>query len=40
MRITTELRRKPFYFSRWYYCVNPACNTGLIVTNAFRVENR
>lgn len=38
--ITSELRRKPFYFSRWYYCTNPVCSTRLIVHTAFRVENR
>lgn len=40
MRITPELRRKPFYFRRWFYCTNLRCDTRLIVQGEFRVENR
>ena len=39
IRITPELRRKPFYFRRRYYCTTPRCDTRLIVKNEFRVEN-
>ena len=37
VRVTAELRRKTFYFRRWYYCPNPNCDTRHIVHDAFRV---
>ena len=33
----TELRR-PFFYSRWFYCRNPRCRTTVIVPDRYRVE--
>jgi hypothetical protein len=33
-----ELRR-PFYYSRWFYCVNPRCRTTVILSERYRVLN-
>jgi hypothetical protein len=29
--------RAPFYYSRWYRCMNAECQTTLIMPNEFRV---
>ena len=34
-----ELRR-PFYYARWFYCVNPRCRTTVIVPDRYRVVAR
>ena len=31
--------RAPFYYSRWFYCVNPGCKTTLIMPPEFIVWN-
>jgi hypothetical protein len=36
-QITDKHRRQPYYYSRWYYCVNPNCRTTLIMPERFRV---
>ena len=38
---TTEaLRRKAFYFKRWFYCLNGGCRTRQIIRNEFKVISR
>ena len=35
---TTEVElRKPFYYSRWFYCQNTSCKTTLIMPDRFKV---
>jgi hypothetical protein len=29
--------RQPFYYSRWYYCMNPSCRTNQIMPEQFKV---
>ena len=29
--------RQPYYYSRWYYCVNPNCRTAQIMPEEFKV---
>jgi hypothetical protein len=33
-----ELRR-PWYYARWFYCVNPRCRTTVIVVDRYKVFN-
>jgi hypothetical protein len=37
--ITAKQLRKAFYYSRWFYCVNPHCRTSTIVPDRYRVFN-
>jgi hypothetical protein len=30
--------RAPYYYSRWYNCVNPSCETTLIMPPEFRID--
>ncbi len=32
-------RRQPFYYSRWYRCLNPNCKTTLIMPEQYKVWN-
>src|SRR5262245_61634010 len=32
-------RRRPFYYRRWFMCVNPACRTTTIVPAKYQVFN-
>lgn len=34
-----ELRR-PFYYSRWFYCTNRKCKTSLVMPAKFQVWNQ
>lgn len=38
-RITDRERRRPFFYARWFRCVNPACRTTTIVPEQYRVFN-
>ncbi len=38
--VTKELRKKPFYYRQWYYCINPACKTNVVHKEEFMVWNR
>lgn len=35
--ITDSLLQKPFYYRRWFYCTNDACETTLVMREAFKV---
>lgn len=35
--VTTKMLRQPFYYSRWYNCVNHSCKTTLIMPKEFMV---
>jgi hypothetical protein len=35
--VTAKELAKPFYYSRWYKCLNSRCRTNLIMPNEFRV---
>jgi hypothetical protein len=37
--ITEKHRRQPFYFTRWFYCVNPACKTSMVMVERYKVWN-
>src|SRR5262245_6923748 len=37
--ITERELAKPFYYSRWFKCLNPHCKTTLIMPEKFRVWN-
>ena len=37
--ITEKQLRKPYYFSRWYCCVNNNCRTTLVMPEEFKVLN-
>ena len=37
--ITDKELAKPYYFSRWFKCVNPECTTMVIMVERFRVVN-
>lgn len=36
-KITDHELRRPFYYSRWYKCVNPSCITTMIMPEQFKV---
>jgi hypothetical protein len=38
-RITDRERRRPFYYRRWFMCVNEACRTTTIVRPEYQVIN-
>lgn len=31
--------RRPFFYSRWFYCANPRCKTSTVVLSEYRVFN-
>jgi hypothetical protein len=35
--ITDKQLRQPFYYSRWFNCINPTCKTTLVMPDRFRV---
>ena len=37
--ITAKELRRPFYYSRWFFCRNPRCKTSTIVLPEYRVSN-
>lgn len=37
--VTAKHRRQPYYFERWYYCMNPSCETRQIMRDEFMVLN-
>jgi hypothetical protein len=37
--ITAKELRRPFYYSRWFFCRNPRCKTSTIVLPEYRVFN-
>jgi len=37
VEVTAKELAKPFYFSRWYKCMNSRCKTTLIMPNEFKV---
>jgi hypothetical protein len=37
--ITAKSLRRPFYYSRWFFCRNPHCRTSTIVLPEYRVFN-
>jgi hypothetical protein len=37
VEVTAKELAKPFYYSRWYRCLNNRCKTRLIMPNEFRV---
>lgn len=37
--ITEKHLRQPFYFSRWFYCVNKHCKVSLHMAEEFKVWN-
>jgi hypothetical protein len=37
--ITAKELRKPYYYSRWFFCRNPHCKTSTIVLPEYRVFN-
>ena len=38
-RITDRDRRRPYFYSRWFYCTNARCKTTTIVPDRYRVFN-
>ncbi len=38
-QITDKQRRQPFYYSRWFFCLNRNCRATLIMRDEFRVWN-
>ena len=38
-QITARELRRPFYYARWFYCVNARCRTTVIVADRYRVFN-
>lgn len=39
VQITARELRRPFYYSRWFNCTNPRCQTTLIMPSRFIVWN-
>ena len=37
--ITERELRRPFYYARWFFCVNPRCRTTVILSDRYRVLN-
>lgn len=37
--ISAKQLRQPFFYSRWYKCINNQCRTTLIMPNEFKVMN-
>jgi hypothetical protein len=37
--ITEKHLRQPFYYSRWFYCQNPACKTTTYMADRYKVWN-
>jgi hypothetical protein len=37
--ITAKELRKPYYYSRWFFCRNPACKTTLVMPERYKVFN-
>jgi hypothetical protein len=35
--ITAQHLSQPFYYSRWFVCINPRCRTTLIMPERFKV---
>jgi hypothetical protein len=33
------VKRQPYYYSRWYYCLNNKCRTKQVMPDEFRVFN-
>jgi hypothetical protein len=38
-QVTARQLRQPYYYSRWYYCVDQHCPTTMIMPEAFKVWN-
>ena len=36
--VSKKMLSQPFYYERWYVCLNPTCKTTLIMPNDFRVH--
>jgi hypothetical protein len=39
VEITKKHRRQPFYYSRWFNCINPDCETNFVMPLRYRVWN-
>jgi len=37
LKITQKHLNQPYYYSQWFRCVNPNCNTTLIMPDRFKV---
>ena len=29
--------KQPYYYSRWFYCINPKCRATMVMPDRFRV---
>lgn len=38
--LTTKQLRQPYYFSRWFNCLNPKCKTTIFMKDEYKVLNR
>ncbi len=39
IEVTAKQRRQPYYYSRWFNCTNPNCQTSLIMPERFKVHS-
>ena len=39
-QITDKQLTQPFYFKRWYNCINEQCKTGIFMLEDWKVENK
>ena len=39
IEITDKQLNQPFYYTKWYYCINTKCKTKLIMSSEFKVWN-
>lgn len=38
--LTEKQKKQPYYYSRWYNCLNPECRTSLVMPKEFIVYNK
>lgn len=38
--LTTKQLRQPYYFSRWFNCLNQSCKTTIFMKDEYKVVNR
>ena len=38
--LTTKQLRQPFYFSKWFNCLNQSCKTTIFMKDEYKVVNR
>lgn len=38
--LTTKQLRQPYYYSKWFKCLNPNCKTTIFMKDEYKVINR